>query len=490
MLLIKSYIGVGAFFVSVTEFSDATPFRREVVGLERCLHGARLRESSDITGIPESEFLDLSSSINPLQIDLGEALRDACSSIDRYPDPDYVDFSSAAADFVGVSPENIIPGNGSTELIRLFAETVISHGDPVLIPTPTFGEYESQSRLMGARIVRWDFDQVLAITEDKLSSFKAVFFCNPNNPTGSLLEASEVRDLLERCARAGTLLFVDEAFIDLSDPGCSLVQDVLECDRLFVLRSLTKAFGVAGLRVGFGVAHERVASLMNRARLTWNLNIVGERVGRWLLENGRVFLEDSRTFIKRERDWFSVQLANIHGFKPIPSKANFILIEIARFPLGPGELSEKLLEKGIMIRDCTSFGLPSHIRVAVRSRDENLRFIHSVEEVVMEWGRKMGEEALKNAIEEGDVEKSRVACEYYPCHFEGQDCTFCFCPFYPCEDLRTGGEYIERASGSKVWSCMRCDLPHRPEVAKKLLGEFLKGTDRKTVWKRVMEPLL
>ena len=476
----------------MAEFSSdpTTYLRREILDLEPCVHGARLRESSKHAGIIESELLDLSSSINPLQIDLGEPLGEACKSIDRYPDSDYADFCSAAADFVGVSHENIIPGNGSTELIRLFAETVISHGDRVLIPTPTFGEYESQSKLMGASIIHRDFDRVLTTTEDELSSMKAVFLCNPNNPTGNLLEARVVRDLIKKCTDAGVFLFVDEAFIDLSNPECSVVQDVLDCDFLFVLRSLTKSFGVAGLRIGFGVAHETLAGFMNRVRLTWNLNIVGERVGKWLFENASGFLEESRAFIRSERKWFFVQLANMHGFKPIASKVNFILIDISGFSLGPKELSEKLLEKGIMIRDCASFGLPNHIRVAVRKRDENLRFIHSVEEVAMEWGREMGMEALQTAIEEGDVERSRVACEYYPCHFEGQDCTFCFCPFYPCEDTRTGGEYITRASGSKVWSCMKCDLPHRPEVAKRLLDEFLKGTDLKKTWERVMEPLL
>jgi threonine-phosphate decarboxylase len=238
------------------------------------------------------------------------------------------------------------------------------------------------------------------------------------------------------------------------------------------------------------VAPKKLAEVMNTARLTWNLNIIADRIGQWLMTHGSDFLRESRAFIEKERERFYKQLANIRGFKPLQSRANFILVDINGFPLTAPELSRKLLSKGIVIRDCTSFGLTEHIRLAVLKREENQAFIQAVEQVVMEWGKETGKKSLKAAIKEGHVANSRINCEYYPCHFEGQDCTFCFCPFYPCEDLRTSGEYIPRESGSKVWSCMKCHIVHKPEVAHKILDELLKDPDVKKAWKHAVEPLL
>ena len=128
--------------LSVTETCDdyANHLREEITRLTPCVHGARLKEASHRTGIPESELLDFSSNQNLLHIDITEPLTKACKYINQYPDSEYMQFRATAADFVGVFPENIIPGNGSTELIRLFAETVIKPKDTVVIPVPTFGE--------------------------------------------------------------------------------------------------------------------------------------------------------------------------------------------------------------------------------------------------------------------------------------------------------------------------------------------------------------
>ncbi len=476
----------------MTETCDdyANHLREEITRLTPCVHGARLKEASDRTGIPESELLDFSSNQNLLHIDVTEPLTKACKYINQYPDSEYMQFRATAADFVGVFPENIIPGNGSTELIRLFAETVIKPKDTVVIPVPTFGEYENQCRLMGANIIYQKYEEMLTITDRQLSGVGAVFVCNPNNPTGTLIEREQLLTLADRCARKKVFLFVDEAFIELSDPGYSIATYVLDCEFLFVLRSLTKAFAVPGLRIGFGVAPITLAEYMNVARLTWNLNCIADTVGEWLLKHGSKFLYNSRDVINAEREWFHAQLAHIRGFKPLPSRTNFILVDTSDFPLTVAELAKRLLLKCIVIRDCTSFELKNHIRLAVRAHKENITLIQAIEQISMEWGEKIGKKSLEVAIKQGQTANSRISCEYYPCHFEGQDCTFCFCPFYPCEDTRTGGEYIKRASGSKVWSCMNCQLVHKPEVASKILDELLKGSDVKKTWKRVMEPLL
>src|SRR5574341_990423 len=160
-------------------------------------------------------MLDFSVNLNPIGPPrLKKILEKACRNISNYPDNRYPDFRKAAAEYLKVLPENIVPGNGSSELIRLFAETVIESGDEIIIPSPTFGEYEFQSRLSGARVKYVDHGDIMKVEPE---GCKAVFLCNPNNPTGRLMKRSEVLTLAEKCTGQEVFLFVDQAFIERSD---------------------------------------------------------------------------------------------------------------------------------------------------------------------------------------------------------------------------------------------------------------------------------
>jgi Zn-finger protein len=149
-----------------------------------------------------------------------------------------------------------------------------------------------------------------------------------------------------------------------------------------------------------------------------------------------------------------------------------------------------MLRQGIIIRDCASFDLKNHIRVAVRKRSENRKLIAAFTQAITEWGHELAEKEIGKALDRGVAARSRIDCEYYPCHLEGQDCTFCFCPFYPCENTRTGGEVLHRSTGGTVWSCARCDLIHDGIIADKVLKELMGGKKIKDIWKLVVEPHL
>lgn len=462
--------------------------RKDILDIVPCIHGARLEESAQMSGKSVEELLDFSVNLNPLGPPKKRSILTSCySEITSYPDNRYLKFRKAAADYLNVNPVNIVPGNGSSELIRLFAQTVIEPGDMVIIPSPTFSEYELQCRLSGGIIEKIDYDDILNIDPDL---YKAVFLCNPNNPTGKLLERKDVFKLSERCASNGTFLFVDEAFIELSDPGESIADTASCCDFAVVLRSLTKSFAVPGLRIGFAVASPDFADTLNNTRLHWNVNSIAARAGEILLKDCKEYIARTVEFVNKEREWLTFKLASIRGFKPIQSRANFILIDLGKFGLGSADLTERMLKHGIIIRDCTSFGLKNHIRVAVRKRKENIKLINTFSTVIKEWGKELAETEIGKVLVRGVAARSRIDCEYYPCHFEGQDCTFCFCPFYPCEDKRTGGELIKRSAGGSVWSCSGCDLIHRSDIAEKVLKELMKGTDKKNIWKKIMEPVL
>ncbi|MDJ1423676.1 MAG: threonine-phosphate decarboxylase CobD [Candidatus Methanoperedens sp.] len=460
--------------------------RKTVMELTPCIHGARVSESAETSGKSIDELLDFSVNLNPLgPPELNKILSDAYRTINNYPDNRYPGFKKAAAKSLGAAPENIVPGNGSSELIRLFAEAVIEPGDKVVIPSPTFSEYEFQCRLFGAGIDHVDYSDITNIEPD---NYKAVFLCNPNNPTGNLIRRDEVVQLAQRCSRSGAFLFVDEAFIELSDPEESITRLAALDDFVIVLRSLTKMYAVPGLRIGFAVASPDFAKLLESIRLPWNLNSIGLAVGEHLLGCSQDYIERSLELIRKEREWLISRLSAVRGFKLYPSDTNFILIDARDFLMNSTELANRMLRQGIIIRDCTSFALENHIRVAVRKRSENQRLIRAFTNVISEWGSELAEKEIGMALERGAAARSRLNCEYYPCHFEGQDCTFCFCPFYPCENKKTGGEFVQRSTGGIVWSCARCNLIHKGEIADRVLKELMRGRKIKEVWEIVIEP--
>jgi len=346
--------------------------RREVYSLGPCEHGGKVEAETRRSRRPMLEF---SASLNPLgPPPMPEGW---LSRIEHYPDDTYAELREVVADFVGTSPECIVPGNGSSELIRLFAELTLERGDVVVIPTPTFSEYEFACRLFGARVSTVPADELLDVST---RGIRAVFLCNPNNPTGTLVAREDVLQLAERCSHTDTALFVDEAFIELADSDESVASCVDEYESLFVIRSLTKSFAVPGIRVGFAITHPEVASLMNTARLTWTLGALPEAVAVEFMRNASPYLERARTLIRRERAFLEQGFRRL-GLHPEPSSVNYMLV-------GMGDVDstlfcEHMKAEGILVRDCRSFGLGGrYIRVAVRTREENEQLLDAAERVL------------------------------------------------------------------------------------------------------------
>lgn len=489
------------------------PLKEHLLSLEPCRHGGLIQETSETYGIPESEILDFSANFNPLGppfkypdtgLNFDEIIKKSLRKMQEYPDNRYLEFRKAAANFVGlgVGPQNIIPGNGSTEIIRLLVECLVEKGDCVLLPWPTFGEYEKQCRIMGAKLEYPEQKEVEKLSDEVLEKAKILFICNPNNPTGKLRTREELAVLAERCRVHKTLLYVDEAFIELSDPSQSVADLAVSNNYVFVMRSLTKTFAIPGIRMGFGIASQEMAEVLNNARLSWNLGAVANAAGTALLsiEGGidSLYLEKSRALIREEGEKLRSKLNRVRGFEALETNVNYIFVNISKFMLESGELSTRLAEYGVLVRDCGSFhGLGNnYIRVAVKTPEENDRLIAALGDVISQWGREQAKTQLKNVIDKAAEEGigSRKTCEYYPCHFEGQNCTFCFCPFYPCENEKTGGKWIQNSRGGRVWSCVDCHIVHKTEIARQILDCLMQEGDTdelvKIAWKKVMEPLL
>jgi threonine-phosphate decarboxylase len=325
------------------------PVKKEIP--ERVVHGGREHWYRKQSGRP---LLDFSANLNPFPPEI--AWEPDPSGLTSYPDDRYEALREAIGRTFGRRPEEIAVGNGSMELIRVFCQATLAPGDGFYLDPPTFGEYELSARLTGA-----------VLLEDP-GRARVRFLCNPNNPTGALLPAARVREDLRQVRNSGGILLLDEAFIELSDPAESLAGD--RDPALFVLRSLTKAFAVPGLRFGYGFGDPDLIAGMEVVRPPWSVNTFAEEFALLALRHyGR--LAESRERIGRERAWLEDRLGDL-GLAPLPSSANFLLVLLGE---PAPALAARLLEKGILVRDCTSFGLPGAIRVAVRTREENEQLI-------------------------------------------------------------------------------------------------------------------
>ncbi|OPY25366.1 MAG: Aspartate aminotransferase [Methanocella sp. PtaU1.Bin125] len=355
--------------------------RKELLQLSPCAHGGRLHEIAERRGLKDGDLLDFSVNLNPyLPFDGRDAIAKACAGVDVYPDNRYGRFCGSAAKFCGARPGQIIPGNGSSEIIRLFAEVALTKGDIVAIPGPTFGEYEQQCRLFGAGVRHVKMSDIVKGEFWHLDGCRATFFCNPNNPDGRLMPAGFVLKLADYCRERGIALAVDEAFIDLADPGQSVARHVEGYDNLLVLRSLTKCFAIPGFRLGFGVACREAADALNVIRLTWNVDSVAAETGAYYMDHASSYLGLSREFIRREREWMAGEIAAIKGLTMVPSSVNFFLVDVSGAGKTSSEFAARMLERGIVVRDCSSFRMlgDSYVRLAVRTREENERLVKAL----------------------------------------------------------------------------------------------------------------
>ena len=321
---------------------------------ERVVHGGAGKWQQEKS---HKMVLDFSASVNPYP----PAFAWACDagSLARYPDDGYHTLKAAIAHSYYRNPEEICVGNGSIELIRVFCSVCLRPGKKYFFEPPTFGEYELSARLAGAS---------RATTPDNAD---VMFVCNPNNPTGLLRDQEEMRSLLESATAHDGTLFCDEAFIDLADPvqSISAVRD----ENLFVLQSLTKSFSVPGLRFGFGFGDPDLIEKIEIMRPPWSVNAYAEAFALQALRH-REDLAESRDLIQREKAWLEQEISAL-GLSPRLSSVNYLLVECG---LDVSDLCEKLACTGILVRDCTSFGLPTCIRVAVRTREENCVLVEAL----------------------------------------------------------------------------------------------------------------
>lgn len=334
---------------------------------------------------PRLVRLDYSSSINPLGTPkkaIAAVKMSANSLVQTYPDPECRELKKSLSRYLGIDSEWFTLGNGAIEIIYWFAHTTTSVRGRVVIPTPTFCEYEVASQKVGAEVTlvplnNFDLDADKII--EKARGANAVFLCNPNNPTG-MLATKQIMKIIENIDNS-TKILLDECFIELADnpEANTMIDQISEFDNLVILRSLTKSFGLAGLRVGYSVCNPTLAKRLSTNKIPWNVNSLAQVAGVAALRERRC-LSKARALIKKERRFLHDNIEKLESFHPIRSDSNFFLVHLQG--RNSTQFRDRLLKKsGVLVRDCSTFtGMGAqYIRIAIKKHSENVLLLKALE---------------------------------------------------------------------------------------------------------------
>ena len=333
-------------------------------------------------GLQAEEVLDFSANINPLGPSrrVRQAVTEA--NLSAYPDRHSLALREELGARLGVGIDNLIVGNGSTELIHLLARAFLGPSERCLIFAPTFGEYEAAATIAGAEAhlfqadeaqeFRWSVDEAVEAIGQTQPSM--VFLCNPNNPTGVYLDRGDV-ERIHKAVGGNALLVLDDAYVSLSDWRWDSIP-LLRNANIAILRSMTKDHALAGVRLGYMVAEPSVVSTVRGLQPAWSVNAVAQAVGIAALSD-EAHVAKARRVISKAKKYLRGELEAL-GVPVAASAANFVMARVG----DAAGVRHALLLRGVAVRDCTSFGLTEYIRIAVRRPEECARLIRSLREVL------------------------------------------------------------------------------------------------------------
>lgn len=360
--------------------------------LRQCVHGGEVWDIAKENGLSVNDLVDFSSSITPLgpSPHALEAIRNCLSQLPLYPDSNSTALREVIArHFGGIGKENVVVGNGSTELIYLFADVFLKKGDMALVAAPSFGEYACAVVRSGGKpkLVNLGEDFQIDPTAfvKAMSGAKAVFLCNPNNPTSMLIPHNVLVEIVEKALDEDIVVFLDEDFIEFveEEKAHSLVWSTDKYPNVFVLRTLTKFYGLTGLRVGYGIADAETIDVFSRAKMPWNVNSLAQAAAVAAFAD-KDHSRKTWAIVKAEKAFLSRELARIEGFRVFPADTNFIFFNVKKSGFTASELRAKMIKHGILLRDCSSFaGLDDfYVRVAVKTHEENETLLSAFRQVL------------------------------------------------------------------------------------------------------------
>lgn len=331
-----------------------------------------------------SDVIKLASNENPLgpSPKALEAITKYAKDINLYPDQNSYELTGVIAEKLDLSPENVIVGNGSDELMMLTALAYISAGDEVVVSLNTFSTYETVSKLMEASMVRinlkdykYDLEAMANIASSRT---KLIFVCNPNNPTGTINTQREL-DLLISKVPQNTIVVIDEAYRDYveSKEYPNSIEYVKSKKNVIVTRTFSKIYGLAGLRVGYAVAKPEIIRYLGLVRMPFSVNRLAQYAAVSSLADN--FHVDASKKNNKEGKALLYEELNKLGLSYIKTEANFVLINLSD---DADMIFMQMMRRGVIIRPLTSFGMPGAIRVTIGTPEQNKRFLHVLKEVL------------------------------------------------------------------------------------------------------------
>jgi threonine-phosphate decarboxylase len=320
-----------------------------------------------------------------------EAVKQYAKFIKFYPDPNPVEFKQKIAAYVGhgVEAENVILGNGSIELIYAITEVLPSCKFNAVIPVPSFSEYEKAALRVGGEVVFVQLPEDFSLNNEQIkkavtADTKIMCICNPHSPSGTLYSKEDILDLVDFCQKRGIIFSIDENYIEFAEEGeeNTVAGMVKQYENLFVIRSVTKFYGMAGIRLGYGIAAKTLAKQLEDVRLPWSINALAAYAS--LAAFGDIdFIANTKATIAKNRAELAKGLQEIEGLHVYPSTTNFLLVKISG-KINSTKLKEQLAKQRILIRDCCTFmGLDDHyFRITVRSAKDNQILIEKIKQIL------------------------------------------------------------------------------------------------------------
>lgn len=357
--------------------------RNTVNSLNPYIPGKPISEVKRELGL--DKVIKLASNENPLGCSpkATEAVRKWATNMAIYPDGNCTDLRNALAEKLGLNPAQFLFGAGTDQILEIISQTFINPGDNAIAGHPSFSRYETVTRIMDGELIE------LPLTDDyrlNLDSFlehvgektKVVWLCNPNNPTGTIITAKELRTFLEKLPRE-ILVVLDEAYYEYARGGDypESLKLLDEFDNIIILRTFSKIYGLAGLRIGYAISNEDIIGYLNRVRGPFNANAASQVAAKAALED-QEFLDRTLENNSRGKEYLYKAFEEM-GLPYIPTHANFIMVNVKT---DSTKLFADLLKKGVIVRSGDIFGMDEWLRVTIGTPEENEFFIRSLEEVL------------------------------------------------------------------------------------------------------------
>lgn len=327
-------------------------------------HGSDLEKIEAVYGIKKEDIISFSANVNPLGVSfrLRETLTNHIDAITSYPDREYTSLRKCIAEYTGADFENIVVGNGSTELISLFIQ--IAHPSKALIVGPTYSEYEREVTMDGGRCHYFNLTEdssfrldVPALTEELSHNVDLLILCNPNNPTSSVIPRNQMRDILDYCKKKSITVLVDETYVEFA-PDVQAVTAIPLTEyynNIIILRGISKFFAAPGLRLGYAICGNKdLLKEINQKKNPWTINSLAAIAGE-IMFSDEEYIRKTRQLIASERERICQAIRSMGAYQVYESNCNFVLVKIKKEGLTADQIFDTAIRQGLMIRDCSTF---------------------------------------------------------------------------------------------------------------------------------------